>query len=595
MKNQNKKERINKTFIKKIVIILLSIAIVVGAAFGIFKWMDYAKKNYELETITEFDYYTLVKEGKTGVIDKQGNVIIEPEYNAIKIPNPQKPVFICIYNYNENSGTYQTKVLNEKKEEIFTDYEEVNVISLKEIVSEVPYEKSVLKYKKDGKYGLINFEGKVITKPIYEEIDNMPYKEGELKVKKDEKYGVINIKGATLVECKYDSIDSDNYYSKENQYKLGGYIVGIKTEEGYRYGYINEQGKQILKNEYNKVYRMNEIEDDQNIYLVAEENGQAGLYKNGRMILNHQYQGIDYDDLNGVLILEKNRKYGVSTLEGKQILSIEFDSATVEGNYIYVEKDNQSFVYDINGNKQDTPKYKNILATGNENYHITIDNNDRYGVVNKNGDVIITNKYYYVEYLFDQYFIAGGENGKSGVINDKNEVIVDIDFDVIQKLDNCDMIQTIKSEENILELYDKTMAKVVEMQNGKIQINAQYIKVYSDTETKYFDLEGREKENTEIFPNNTLYAKQENGKWGFVDKNGNVKVNYQYDKVTEINEYGFAGIRLGNEWGVIDANGNIIVEPVYQFEDQVSEPEFIGKYYKITSVDGEAYYSEDVN
>ena len=49
------------------------------------------------------------------------------------------------------------------------------------------YEKSVLKYSKDGKYGIINFNGKKITNAIYEEIDTLQFKEGELLVKKRRK------------------------------------------------------------------------------------------------------------------------------------------------------------------------------------------------------------------------------------------------------------------------------------------------------------------------------------------------------------------------------------------------------------------------
>ncbi len=69
------------------------------------------------------------------------------------------------------------------------------------------YEKSVLKYSEKGKYGLINFEGKKVTKAIYEEIDSLPYKEGELIVKKDNKYGVININGVELVDINYEQVN----------------------------------------------------------------------------------------------------------------------------------------------------------------------------------------------------------------------------------------------------------------------------------------------------------------------------------------------------------------------------------------------------
>ena len=40
--------------------------------------------------------------------------------------------------------------------------------------------------------------------------------------------------------------------------------------------------------------------------------------------------------------------------------------------------------------------------------------------------------------------------------------------------------------------------------------------------------------------------------WGHTDKNGNTVVSIIYDKVTEFNEYGFAGLKQNGKWGVID-------------------------------------------
>lgn len=75
-------------------------------------------------------------------------------------------------------------------------------------------------------------------------------------------------------------------------------------------------------------------------------------------------------------------------------------------------------------------------------------------------------------------------------------------------------------------------------------------KIANETEKKYITLEGKEISSEEVLSSNTLFASVKTEKWGFVDKSGNVKVSYQYDKVTEFNEYGFAGI-------LKDKNGSI--------------------------------------
>ena len=592
MKFQEKKD--NKK-LKQISIIVIIVIILITAITGVIIVINKSKENYELEKISNEDinYYKIMSNGKSGIIDKTGKVIIEPKYNTIKLPNPKKPIFICIYDYNAVSGEYKTKVLNEKNEEILKNYENVNTIDIKEVVSSIPYEKTVLQYQKDGKYGIINFEGKIIIKPIYEEIRNMPYREGELIVKKQGKYGVVSINGGKLLDCKYDYITGDNYYSEEKKYELDGYIVGINNEDGkMQYGYINNKREQILDVEFDKIYRMNDVKDDENIYLLAEKDGKIQLYKNNKLLLDNNYQSINYSEDSKLLILQKDGRYGVTDLNGKQILSVDYEQIRIPGDYIIAIKDGKQVIFDLVGTQKENLAYTNILKTENENYNITVDKNDKYGVINKDGNILIGNKYNYIQYLYDNYFIVGGETGKSGIINDKGEEILPIKYEVIQKLDKNNIVQAMVG--NVLELYSKEMNNIVSMENGKIEINDEYIKVYSNNQTTYVSNDGTLKTNFEIF-NNNIFASEREGKWGFVNKDNNVVVDYQYDKVTEVNELGFAGIKKDGKWGVIDGKANIILEPTYKIPEQNGEPYFIGKYYKVISGYEIEYFTDDIN
>ena len=592
--HEQKKKKDNKK-LKQISIIVIIAIILITAITGVIIVINKSKENYELEKISNEDinYYKIMSNGKSGIIDKTGKVIIEPKYNTIKLPNPKKPIFICIYDYNAVSGEYKTKVLNEKNEEILKNYENVNTIDIKEVVSSIPYEKTVLQYQKDGKYGIINFEGKIIIKPIYEEIRNMPYREGELIVKKQGKYGVVSINGGKLLDCKYDYITGDNYYSEEKKYELDGYIVGINNEDGkMQYGYINNKREQILDVEFDKIYRMNDVKDDENIYLLAEKDGKIQLYKNNKLLLDNNYQSINYSEDSKLLILQKDGRYGVTDLNGKQILSVDYEQIRIPGDYIIAIKDGKQVIFDLVGTQKENLAYTNILKTENENYNITVDKNDKYGVINKDGNILIGNKYNYIQYLYDNYFIVGGETGKSGIINDKGEEILPIKYEVIQKLDKNNIVQAMVG--NVLELYSKEMNNIVSMENGKIEINDEYIKVYSNNQTTYVSNDGTLKTNFEIF-NNNIFASEREGKWGFVNKDNNVVVDYQYDKVTEVNELGFAGIKKDGKWGVIDGKANIILEPTYKIPEQNGEPYFIGKYYKVISGYEIEYFTDDIN
>ena len=136
--------------IRRILVICVILILIVALIFGIIYVLNKNKQNYTIEQITNADinYFKLISDGKAGVIDKAGNIVINPEYNTIKIPNPKEGIFVCIYDYNAATGEYKTKVLNSQGQEILSNYENVNTIEIKEIVSSIPYEKTVLQYQK---------------------------------------------------------------------------------------------------------------------------------------------------------------------------------------------------------------------------------------------------------------------------------------------------------------------------------------------------------------------------------------------------------------------------------------------------------------
>ena len=275
---------------KKIRWIIIGIVAVIIIAISIMAIINEVQLHYKVEEISEYKYFTLEQNQKYGVIDRNGNIVIEAEYGAVQIPNPSKAIFVCVKEYNENTKEYETVVYNEKKEVLLSNYKNVQAISIYTNVNSTPYEKSVLTYKENGKYGLINLEGKQITKPVYDEISSINYKEGTFLVKQNELEGIINMKGKVIIKCEYESVTSDNYYSENGNKKQAGFIVSKKTEDGYRYGYANYRGTIILNPIYTQLERVTEIANEKGVYFIAFKNGQAGLLKNNKEILNYEYE-----------------------------------------------------------------------------------------------------------------------------------------------------------------------------------------------------------------------------------------------------------------------------------------------------------------
>ena len=570
---------------KSITLITIVTIIIVGIVVFLVQKNQQKSREYEIEKISEYKYFVVKENEKYGVIDVQGNTKVEIKYENVKIPNPEKDVFIC---YEGDS----TKVLNEKNEEIFTQYKNIEPLRLRNISGDLIYEKSTLKYNKDGKYGIINFEGKELTKPIYEEIDTLEYKEGELIVKKDGKYGVININGTVLVKEEYDKIETDKYYDSELGYKKAGYIVSNTTDEGYRYGYINVKGKKITDIIYNDLHRISEV-GNKDIYLICAENGKYGLLKNSDKIIENDYQSLVFNESNNTIIALKGRKYGVISMEGKIIIPFEYNQIDSTGQYIYAtDLEGRIRIFDLSGKETEMNENIAIINVPNTNYQIYIETTDgetKYSIF-ENNVKNTQNEYTYIQYLFDDYFIASNTKGELGVIDNKENIKIEFKYNSIQRIENTTMIQTLENNTKNVEIYSKELKKISELKNGAIDNNNDYIKLYNDEEMKYISNEEKEVPNTEIFPENQIFASKKGTKWGFIDKTGNIIIDYKYDKVTEQNLYGFAGICIDGKWGIVNKEGKTIVEPKYELNDNY--PIFIGEYYQVIYGNGEKYFTK---
>lgn len=95
-----------------------------------------------------------------------------------------------------------------------------------------------------------------------------------------------------------------------------------------------------------------------------------------------------------------------------------------------------------------------------------------------------------------------------------------------------------------------------------------------------------------------LAAVQKNGKWGFIDTEGNLVVEAKYDGAFSFSQ-GLAAVRSGGRWGFIDKEGKTVISFLYQSVQSFSEDRAVfqqGLYYGYIDKEGrkitDAVYSE---
>ena len=414
----------------------------------------------------------------------------------IIIPNSKKDVFLCTYDVNYEDGSYKTKVLNSKNEEIFNGYQQIEAISNIDENQNLSYNSNVLRIKKENKYGLINMQGNEILSCEYEEITSIQGLENELITKKEGKYGVVNEEGKEILPNIYSEIQNLGKVASE------GFI--IKNEDN-KYGIVDITNKEVLKPEYEAIEKIHVG----NYYVVTKQGKQIVINKEGIEVLNGNYDkiiNILRNPEDGV-IYQKNNKYGVMNLSGESIIEAKYEEIK-EG------------------------KTGKIIAK----------ENGKYGIIDLTGKTELEFKYNGINYNEKaDLYVAEDEN--------YNNEILDSNYNV------------------------KLSGILIDLDDEK-----GYIEIRKDDEYKYYNLKIEEKNEADIFTSNTLFISKKNGKYGFVDKDNKVIVDYIYDDATKQNQYGFAGVKKDGKWGVINKEGKLIQEPIYSLEDNL-KIDFIGSWY----------------
>ncbi len=564
-------QRSNK---KMIVIVIIALLLIIGLVLGFILGRN-KKYSLKLEEIEEDDvqYYVLQKDSKFGVIDRNGAVVIEPQYDNVKIPNPTKDVFICSVDIENDIWKAVDKTNTQK----WTEYSNVDSISLRAITSLVPFEKDILKYKIGNLYGIMDFDGNKITDAIYEDISSVDYKEGYLKVEKEGSFGVINIRGVQILKEEYDNILFDGYYDEKTKYSDAGFILRVKTDDGYRYGYATTRGKIILEPIYNEVNRLTEIEDNNNLYFITSVNGKYGFVKNSKTVLENDYREIRYDKTNNILIIQKDQSYGVYDILGKNVIPIDYDTILIGGEYINASKGEETIIFNKNGQTVKTDNSSKERVSNN--YSIIIDKDNNYNIVDNSDRKLLNENYTYLEYFKDDLFIAT-MGTKTGVIRANGQVAVPIEYSTIQKVEDANCLQATIVQNNITALINSEGKLVQGLEKSTLIKEGNYLKILSDNDVKYYTLDGNETSYKSLVPDNKVYAVKKDGKWGVESSQGNIIVNAEYDFVTEQNG-NFIGVKKDGKWGVLDIDGNVIKD--IQYEITFNNVSFLGEYYRVSS------------
>lgn len=433
----------------------------------------------------------------------------------------------------------------------------------------------------NGKWGVINDSGDEIIKAQYDEMVVVPNKKravfvctydineqtGEYKTK------AINEKNEEILTG-YDKIEAiDNYDSKQNIWFEENLL---KIQKNGKYGLITLDGNTVLDSKYDSINTLRGIPE----ILVVEKDGKVGLVNSkGQKIIEVNYKEITsleegYKD--AYLTKDENGLYGVVSTTGSTILENKYTEIKyLSSQEAYSVKENDALeLVDSKGNVLQTSDGKEYVFVKGENVIVKKDN--KYGVETLQGESVIPCDYEELKYASSNYYIAKKE-GKFGIINKNNEPVKDFVYISMYYLEKGNFIVADKTETET-EILDSSLEVKISGIISEINTDKGYIKIYSENEYKYYNFKFEKKDNTEFLTQSTLFLSKKDNKYGYVDKNGKVVVDYIYDDGTEQNGYGYVAVKKDGLWGSLKKNGVVALEPSVNLDESIYV-DFIGAWH----------------
>jgi len=448
----------------------------------------------------------------------------------------------------------------------------------------------------DGKFGLKDAQGNVLTEPKYDQIHR--FIDGFAIVSTPNGSTFVNRKGEEVIPVRYRSITAFTNGTATAERKMDAKgptldflidttgkelfpegsrfhimfhegIARLKLEHGWayidrkgkrinslhfdeatnfqegfavvkktgKYGMIDKQGHFVLPLEYPDLKRMsNGLAAFLEIPMFGDS-AYGFVNKEGKVVIKPQYNATSPFAPNGLAGVCKNYggKCGYIDKNGYEVIKFEYNNVgRFKGDLAEVTKGNRTFFIDRTG-KEVTPPRKFTIKPNDykEGLAVTEDKETgKFGYKDKKGNVVIDHLYDEA-YAFNNGLAAVKDNGKFGAVNKKGEVVIPLKYESVSTL-----------------------------RHGLVPVQYQG-KWY------YFDVMGYAKGFSmaydRAFPlSDGMGLVCRDNRWGYVDSTAREVIPLQYTRAAKF-EQGLAPVFVGSKlkYGYIDRQNNIVIAPKY--------------------------------
>lgn len=223
--------------------------------------------------------------------------------------------------------------------------------------------------------------------------------------------------------------------------------------------------------------------------------------------------------------------------------------------------------------------YKNVICSARSDVFLALKDNGLPVALlgkkgNKTADLFAYDAVLGLE--FKHGLLPALKNGKVGYINDKGKTVIAFNYEPMSGGQWARGVQNgriIVKQNGGMGMLD-TQGNIIIRPNKNIKSISNFSRgvatVIAEDETYAIDKKGKRTHQIQNQPSdkgkpsnpNTqliLIPKQQDGKWGFVDDKGVPMIIYTFDDVKPYSE-NLAAVRMGDNWGFIDKSGQLVID-----------------------------------
>lgn len=316
--------------------------------------------------------YSFAENGKFGMINKDGEVIVKPTYSILS-----ERVYEGYALGHQNSlWIYIDRFGNQVKHFPFR-------MAL--------FMEGMAAFKLHNRTGLINKKFEVVVKPRYYHFGLSIFREGLARVATPDesdlrKYGFVNKNGDEVISLQRGFMND--------------------FHEGLAVGYIND----------------------------TPDGKQGAINQNGEVVIEPIYDSLQ-DCRDGKLVFNTNQKCGVLNKEGEILIPAIFEEDEDSNSYIkysdgllLIYKDNQCTYFDINSQEKTGFLFDN--ATPFDDGFARVEKNGKWAFINRNFE-FITGFHFDDTWSFSEGLAPVKINNKWGFINTSGEIVIEPNYEEV--------------------------------------------------------------------------------------------------------------------------------------------------------------------